>query len=281
MRLDTFGDGPLVVKLAGLVGGVGLYREEIGVAARAGFRIAALDTSGDRADDPAPGRLSWDFLAGETTSALDRLETDRAILWGTSFGCLVALAAAARSPDRVAGLLLCHPPDAAWRPRLYRSLLAWASGRPEAAATTARLFRVGFPLLAGWEFVSVKALRRLPALAREAADAATPDATIAEKLGLMWNEDPGLPPAPARIPATILVGAWDTVTPPALARRLALRLPGSEVRVLAFSGHAGAYSRPATYTRMAVEELRRLAGVSPRPGVDPGRGEKDTYGQAP
>jgi pimeloyl-ACP methyl ester carboxylesterase len=42
--------------------------------------------------------------------AIDSLSAPRAVLWGTSFGSLVALATAARHPERVSGLLLSHPP---------------------------------------------------------------------------------------------------------------------------------------------------------------------------
>src|SRR5262249_23200836 len=59
------GGGPLVVKLAGLAGGVGLLQAQAERVAREGFRVALLDTGGDRADDPAPGPIGWDFLAGE------------------------------------------------------------------------------------------------------------------------------------------------------------------------------------------------------------------------
>ncbi len=106
MRLHTDGSGPLVVKIAGIAAGVGLFHEEIAVARRSGFRVAALDTTGDRSDDPATCPLTWDFLADEVIRALDRLEARRAVIWGTSFGALVCLDVASLFPDRVRGMLL-------------------------------------------------------------------------------------------------------------------------------------------------------------------------------
>jgi pimeloyl-ACP methyl ester carboxylesterase len=102
-------DGPPVVKLAGIVGGIHLYNEEVTLAARAGFRVAALDVSGDRHDDPTKRTLGWDLYADEVVRDRQPVRS-RALLWGTSFGSLVALATAARHPERVAGLLLSHPP---------------------------------------------------------------------------------------------------------------------------------------------------------------------------
>jgi pimeloyl-ACP methyl ester carboxylesterase len=140
MRVSTRGEGPVVVKIAGVAGGVGLYEEEMEAAARAGFRVAALDTTGDRRDDPMTAPLTWDVLGDEVAAAIERTGSGRAILWGTSYGCLVALAAAARHPDRVAGLLLCHPPDPRRSPGLYRRLEAWAKRRANPTRAMRLLF---------------------------------------------------------------------------------------------------------------------------------------------
>jgi pimeloyl-ACP methyl ester carboxylesterase len=263
MRLTVAGEGALVLKVPGLAGGVGLFREAVAAARTAGFRVAALDPSGDRADDPAPGPLTWDALAGDVFRALDQLRAPSAILWGTSFGSLICLAAAARRPERVRGLLLCAPPEPGWRPGLHRSLLRWTSNlrRPERAS--ALWFSAAFVLLNAWEFLSPVALSRLGTLAGAAFDARTPDRTIHEKLGLLLEDHPGLPPQP--IDCAIVAGAWDLVTSPGAARRLAAALPGSRLHELGLCGHACAYSRPRAYRARAIEELRRLS-AAPRDG---------------
>src|SRR5437867_9180076 len=161
MKLSSQGAGPPVVKLAGLAGGTGLYREEMRRAAEAGFRVVALDTAGDRQDDPAPGPLTWDLLAAEVFRGLDELDLPQAILWGTSFGCLVALGAAARRPRRVRGLLLCHPPEPLRRPRYERAAFQWARRREDPDRAAALLLPLGFRLLAGWEALYPPLLRRL------------------------------------------------------------------------------------------------------------------------
>ncbi len=260
MRLRAEGTGPPVVKVAGLAAGVGLYHEEVAAATAAGFRIGSLDTSGDRLDDPARGALTWDGFVAEVCQALDELGERKAILWGTSFGSLICLATAARRPDRVAGLLLCSPPLPGWKPRLHVALLGWASRRPRAARATAHWFTAGFLLLNAWEFVKPSALIRLPGLARAARDARTPNRTIHQKLELLLRDHPGLPSG--EIPCSIIAGRWDTVTFPGASRRLAAMLPGSRVRLLGWAGHSCAYSRPRTYARWVIEELRRLSNDS-------------------
>jgi pimeloyl-ACP methyl ester carboxylesterase len=265
VKLRVEGNGPLVVKLAGAAGGVGLYHEEVGTARAGGFRVAALDLSGDRRDDPAPTPLTWDTLAGEVVQALDRLEAHRAVLWGTSFGSLVGLATAARYPEQVRGLLLCAPPEPGWRPRLPRLILRHASTRRRPARTAACWFNLGFALRNGWEFFNPAALVRLPALAQASWEARTPASTIHAKLGLLFDDHPGLPDPELRIPCSIIAGAWDTVTSPGASRRLAAMLPGARLHVLRCAGHSCAYSRPRSYARRVLEELRRLS-ESPREG---------------
>lgn len=261
VRLRQLGSGPPVVKLAGLAGGVGLFEEEMAVAAAAGFRVAALDTSGDRADDPAPGPINWDMLAGEVGTALDSMGVDRAVLWGTSFGCLVALAAAARLPRRVSGLLLCYPPDPERRPAYQKLMLRRAERSRDPARAARRVFVYAFRLLTGWEVVYPPLLRRLPALARASYEAATPASTFLDKLRLMASEPPGIPGGSDPVRVSIVAGGWDLVTPLREARALAGRLPGARLSVLRFSGHAGAFSRPRAYARLVVRELEWLTAV--------------------
>ena len=259
MRLTVHGnDGPLVVKLAGIVGGVRLYDEEVAVAARAGFRIAALDVSGDRRDDPAKRQLGWDLYADEVALAIDRASASRAVLWGTSFGCLVALAAAARHPERISGVLLSHPPDPLWRPRLHLALLGWVERRADPDRIAHMMFSMAFLGLTSWEVISPALWVRLPALMRASREAATPPATVKRKLEMLFREEPGLPPSGAAIPVEVIARAWDLVTPLRGARRLASRIPGAKIHVLGFSGHAGAYARPRAHHDMVIAALKRL-----------------------
>jgi pimeloyl-ACP methyl ester carboxylesterase len=259
MKLTLHGsDGPLVVKLSGIAGGVRLYDEEIATAVASGFRVAALDVSGDRRDDPPEGALDWELYAGEVVEAIDRAGASRAAIWGTSFGCLIALATASRHPERVSGLLLSRPPDPLRRRRLHTALLAWAERRSHPDLVARMMFSTAFLGLTSWEVFAPALWVRLPALARASFDAATPPGTVRRKVELLLRDDPGLPPVDARIPVEIISGAWDLVAPLAGARRLASRIPGSRIHVLRFSGHAAAYTRPRAYLAAAMAALKRL-----------------------
>jgi len=261
MKLTVHGkDGPVVVKLAGIAGGVRLYDEEVEAAAASGFRVIALDVTGDRRDDPASGPLAWGRYADEVAGAIEGAPGNRAILWGTSFGSMIALATAARHPERVGGLLLAHPPDPLWRPRAYLSLLAFAERRADPDLAVRLMFPAAFLGMTSWEAVLPPLWLRLPGLTLVAIEAATPASAIRQKLGLLLREDPGLPPPAAAIPVEIVAGGWDLVAPLAGARRVASRLPGARVQVIPVSGHAGAFARPRAHRNAVIAALRRLSG---------------------
>jgi len=260
MRLTLYGrNGPLVVKLAGIAGGIRLYNEEIEAAVAAGYRVAALDVSGDRRDDPANRPLDWNLYADEVQEAIDRAVDTRALLWGTSFGCMISLAAASRYPERISGLLLSHPPDPLWRPRLHLSLLDWTerSSNPDLVARV--LFTTAFLGMTSWEGLSPALWVRLPALIRASLEAATPPATVKRKIELLFRNEPGLPPPSAAIPVEIVAGAWDLVAPLAGARCLAARIPGARLQVVDYVGHAGAYTRPRAHFEAVIAALNRMA----------------------
>ncbi len=259
MKVVIRGAGPAVVKIPGLAGGVGLLREEIAAAAAHGYRVAALDPTGDRADDPLGSAPSWERYAAETVAAIDRLGADRAVLWGTSFGTTIALATALRAPERVRGLLLSFPPDPSFRPRLWLRLLRRVDRSRNPDRVARATFTLVFPALSVWEFLWPPAIARVPSLWRAGREAATPGSTLRGKLRLLWGGDPIEGIERLAVPARIVAARLDTVAPLRRARRLAARIPGARVDVLEMAGHAGQWSRPRRYAAMALDALDAIA----------------------
>lgn len=262
MKLRVDGDGPVVVKLGGIAGGVELFREVMDVAVRGGFRVAALDNTGDRHDDPADSPLDWDSFTAEIESVIDTLKTDRAILWGTSFGCVIALAAAARLPEKVSGILLSFPPDPEYRPRAFLGPYRWLIRKRDRDLLFRVLFILLFGGLTGWEFIVPTALSRAEYVLRTALEARTPTGTVMSKLRLMWETPVMDEGSRLDIPTRIIAGKWDLIAPVWRARRIASVIPGAVIETLAHAGHAGQYSRPLTYGKMAVNALKELSGAS-------------------
>lgn len=168
---------------------------------------------------------------------LDRLELDRAVLVGHSWGGGVAISLAQSDPDRVAGLVLvcsigtCSSVDAVDR----------ALARPGLGpALTYGAFRalplpIARRVAPGLGNLSVEAVRDLIDTLEERRDwrsfLVEQRALVREIAGL--DERLGTILAPTRV----LIGAQDFLVTPAVGHELAARIRGAETRVVPGAGH--------------------------------------------
>ncbi|MEV7625591.1 alpha/beta hydrolase [Actinoplanes sp. NPDC089786] len=77
------------------------------------------------------------------------------------------------------------------------------------------------------------------------------------------------------VPAAVLVGDRDRLTPPACAESIAGALPGAEATVLAGGGHMLMLERPEEVTTTIRDVVRRAAGATP---IRQGRGRRAAEG---
>ena len=193
MRMTVHGfDGPPVVKLAGIVGGIHLYNERSTLAARAGFRVAALDVSGDRHDDPTKRTLGWDLYADEVVRRSTACPPP-APCSGNIVRQLGRAGDRRATPGARRRAAPVPSPDPLRRRRLNVALLEWAERRGDPDSVAHLLFSVAFLGMTSWEATSPALWVRLPALIRASLDASTPPATVKRKLELLFREEPGLP----------------------------------------------------------------------------------------
>jgi pimeloyl-ACP methyl ester carboxylesterase len=258
MRIEKHGDGaPEVVVLPGAAGGIGLFRPNLEAAARAGSRMFGVDLAGDRGDDPR-GEFFWQGYVAEVEEVLDHLHLEAPILWGNSFGAILALEFQRQRPDRVGGLILFGTP---WPPpmrRLAERLLPHAT-RPGGGGLPAKLiFRSVFLPCAAWEFYRPASWKQLPRLLREAIDAATPDVTLAGKLRLLFEETPGPFELPAGLPALLIRGRHDPFASADGSRAIARNDPRARIVELPGAGHSACWSSQAAHDRAVVEFLAEL-----------------------
>jgi pimeloyl-ACP methyl ester carboxylesterase len=61
------------------------------------------------------------------------------------------------------------------------------------------------------------------------------------------------------VPALVVGGAEDRITPPEELRALAAGIPGSRLELIASAGHVAPFERPAAFNHLASEFLRSLA----------------------
>ena len=207
-------------------------------------RAIAFDYPGYRDSDPAPADCSRDDYAAAMLAAMDVLGVERAHVCGLSLGGVVAIAMHAAAPERCASLILAdsfavHPEGQA----IYERSVAASS---ELGMRT--IARQRAPLLLAPD--TPEAIRRevIETMARIRPEAYRIGARA------VWLADQRERAAAIRVPALVLAGDLDPVTPPELSRELAALIPGAKLQLIAGASHIANLDRPELFSR-AVEDF--------------------------
>jgi 3-oxoadipate enol-lactonase len=201
---------------------------------------------------PAAGEVmtmdaAADFLAGE----LDRAGVERAVVCGLSIGGYVAFSLWRRHRDRIAALALAdtraEPDDEAGKERrrtVAETARAQGSG-PIAENPPALLSEGADPAL--WGRVK-EMIRRQPG-----------EAIAAAALGMGERPDSRPVLAEIDVPAAVIVGSADTLTPPPMSEAMAGAINDAELVVLGGAGHLSNLEDPNGFAA-ALRALIERAG---------------------
>lgn len=188
-----------------------------------------VDLPGFGASERPPRPPALRALADAVAEWLTAVDLDGAVLLGGSFGCQVAVDAAVRHPDRIAGLVLVGPTvDAAAR-GFTRQLLRWMRNSPHERASMARLN------LADYRDAGVRGV--VGAFAETLRD------RIEDKL-------PHVP-----TPTLVVRGAHDRLVPQEWAEEVTRLLPAGRLAVVPDSGHMVPYRQPQALARLVNDFL--------------------------
>ncbi|GAA4864725.1 alpha/beta hydrolase [Kitasatospora terrestris] len=201
-------------------------------------------------DDTAP---SLDAAADDLAALLDAMDVDRAVIGGLSMGGYVAMAFARRHPERICGLVLADTKatadgDAA---RTNRERIAAAVLARDSVALLAEE-RIEDGLLApGTDPELVAQVRAMIA-------EAPPRAVAWAQRAMAAREDSLEVLAGLDVPAAVVVGELDAVTPLAEARMMAAALPDAELTVIPSVGHLSSLEAPETFNAAVRALLKRV-----------------------
>lgn len=233
LHWESVGDGEPVLLVAGLaLPGASWWRTVPVLAQR--FRVLTYDHAGvGRSDGMAS--FTTAAMAREAISVLDAAGVEKAHVYGTSLGGLVAQQIATRNPGRVRSLVLgaTHPGGRRAQPpeRDVLSFLRRRTALPAREAAWAcvpynyglrcrrhRLDRIVQDIARRLELPYAKAAYRAQLFA-----AATHDSLLALQR--------------IAVPTLVVHGSEDRVIPPKNSELLAAAIPGAELRVLDETGH--------------------------------------------
>ena len=201
------------------------------------------------ASEESIGRYADDLVA-----VLDALGVRQAVMCGLSMGGYIVFELLRRYPERVRAVVLCDT-------------------RAEADSAEARRNRDELAALAVSEGPGAVAERLIPKLLAGATLADQPEVvtqcremagrySVAGMTGALraMRERPDSTPMLAKIavPALVVVGAEDKISPPAVAQAMAKAIPGGRCAVIPGAGHVAPLEQPLATSRVLTDFLEAL-----------------------
>ncbi|MBB4661267.1 alpha/beta fold hydrolase [Conexibacter arvalis] len=242
---------PPVVLLHGLPGTADDFARVTPLLSAAGHRTIALDRPGFGFSDG--GHHPLDEQLATLDALLDRLAPERPIVVGHSFGGTLALAYAARRPERLRGLVLVaasagRPSTGAERAQArFAQILSWPVVEPLAHVTFGQALlrvsaRAGVERAFAPDPVDREYERRLLAVSMQRSDL---DAMAGERLAANdVTARVGRQIGAIDVPAVVIQGAGDRLVGAEIGRRLARELPRARLVEVA-RGHMVPLVAPA------------------------------------
>ncbi len=241
---DEAGAGEPVVLLHGYPMDRTLWAPQLAAPAP-GFRYLAPDLPGfgETPRGSAPHVDAWaDWIA----AFLDARGIDRAVVGGLSMGGYLAFAFWRRHPARVRALVLCDTRAGADTPdgrakRVEMQQVARAEG---AGAIAARM-------ITGMTGKTTRAERPAVVATLEAMMRRAPVPGIVDALQLLMDRPDSTPTLETiTVPALVLCGDEDAITPLAESRAMHAAIPGSRLGVVPRAGHASNLESPEAFNAL-------------------------------
>ncbi len=264
LAVDQKGEGLALLFIHGYPLNRTMWRHQLG--AFPGWRTIAPDLRGMGESDAPDLGYSMATYADDLISLLDSLGVNEAVICGLSMGGYIAMEILRQYRQRVRGLVLMDTRMEAdsSEGRKARDTAAQAA-RDKGAAAIAdamlpKLFASAEPEKVGpaWNEVRQMILT-------------TPVPGIVGALSAMRDrpDSTGLLPTLEEIPALVVVGEDDRITPYASARAMAELLPMGRLEVIGGAGHLPPLERPDEVTRALADFLGSVSPVSAAPADRP------------
>ena len=254
LAVEVRGDGPAILFVHGYPFDRTIWRDQLDVLE--GHRRIALDLRGLGQSDAPDLGYGMTTYADDLAALLDALGIGAAVLCGHAMGGAVVLEFLRRWRDRVRGVILIATSAEADGAEVRRAREAAAASARESGAAA-----IAEALLP--KIVAAETAERTPELVdhlRRVIEAAPVPGIVGALAAMRERHDhTGLLPTLAGLPALVIVGAEDVVTPPEAARRMAAAIPGARLVVVPGAGHVPTVERPQESTA-AIAEFLRVVG---------------------
>lgn len=198
------------------------------------------DLRGFGSADPPSTPLSIDDYADDMFAVLDKARVQMAIVAGLSMGGYIALAMARKSPSRIAGLILIDTREVADNEaaRAKRKEAIGAVGRegiePVVRDMLPKLLRKN---------ASPELVRRVETILRSSSA----QGVISALAAMAGRPDSSELLPRLDMPALVVVGSEDVITPVAESERMASSLPRARLQIIQGAGHLSNFEKPKEF----------------------------------
>ncbi|HVN29444.1 MAG TPA: alpha/beta fold hydrolase [Candidatus Binataceae bacterium] len=242
IAFDHIGSGPLVLFMHGIGGNRTNWHDQLPVFSEQ-FHAASWDARGYGASDDYEGSLDFADFSSDLLRVLDHFSVARAHLVGLSMGGLIAFDFHATHPERVATLTICD------------SMPGMTGLSEEGRREFIRLRQE--PLLSGKEPRDIAPVVAKTLVGKSAKPgsferlvasmAALHKESYLKTIVATTNYSRMLELEKIRVPTHIVVGDEDALTPPALSRAMAARIPGARLTIIKGAGHLSNIEQPEAF----------------------------------
>jgi len=245
------GIGRPVVLIHGYPFNRSLWNEQI-TALSSSYRVIAPDLRGFGESDSAPGTATMNVMAQDVGLLLNHLGIARAAIGGLSMGGYVALAFYKQLPSRVRTLVLADTraqadTEEAKQSRAQQAEKALNEGM--AGIADAMLPKLLTPETVSKRPEVVKSVRDMMLKTK-------PEGAAAALHGMAERDDQTALLAKITVPALVMVGAEDAITPVADSEKMHAAIPGSRLVVIENAGHVSNLERTEQFNDALLSFLK-------------------------
>jgi len=245
------GIGRPVVLIHGYPFNRSLWNEQI-AALSSSYRVIAPDLRGFGESESAPGTATMNVMAQDVGLLLNHLGIARAAIGGLSMGGYVALAFYKQLPSRVRTLVLADTraqadTEEAKQSRAQQAEKALNEGM--AGIADAMLPKLLTPETVSKRPEVVKSVRDMMLKTK-------PEGAAAALHGMAERDDQTALLAKITVPALVMVGAEDAITPVADSEKMHAAIPGSRLVVIENAGHVSNLERTEQFNDALLSFLK-------------------------
>ncbi|HLI80062.1 MAG TPA: alpha/beta fold hydrolase [Candidatus Binataceae bacterium] len=250
IAIDHCGSGPMVLFMHGIGGNRSNWHDQLSVFGEK-FHAATWDARGYGASDDYDGPLDFGDFGRDIIRVLDHFHSGKAHLVGLSMGGLIAFDFHATYPQRVATLTICD------------SMPGMTGLSADARREFIRIRQE--PLQSGKEPRDIAPLVAKTLVGKSAQPgsferlvasmSALHKESYLKTIEATTNYARTLTLENIRTPTHIVVGDEDTLTPPALSRSMASRIPGARLTIIKGAGHLSNIEQPEAFNESVLAFL--------------------------